>query len=550
MKDRNIQVALNAGWCLPGDVNSTGWNSPSPFGRGSTWQEQVKLYAKWVSDSLYQLIEVRGFTNITYIELFTEPQRGSPISKERSILETYQLWADCAKAVTDQLIADGRRDLVKIIGPNEGGTTTSIMNKWVAENAAEYVDIFSSHDYQDFVTEEESLYENENAVIFNVAGSRIQQLVKIEPNTNYTFAVKLKAILADRRTTSGAIIIGAWDADRLNINGLIGSGGQPTERLNIGSTKMFDGAEIPDGIQELSCTFNSGEQDKCVVGVFRDIKETETVVKLYSASLKKEGSNTNLLACPNLTKISQGKLYGHNDPIEVIGQAWRHTGCAKERSGDPYWYLRGSAHTAMECVAKTGKPVWFDEYNVRVERDHFEDPWHGTHRAASMQSLMNSGVQSSLMWTLFDQQWPSNHSTNDDAFVDGDHRYGVMPVLTRSLIPYPVYYSTGLIMKFMGGEPGTHVYEGLGNNFLHATVSKMPDGNLSILVINNKSKADDFSVYFGGKIGVKLNRRLYDPATISPDERAKQIEADSVFEVYDVLSDTLPAGGVAVYTTY
>ena len=137
-----------------------------------------------------------------------------------------------------------------------------------------------------------------------------------------------------------------------------------------------------------------------------------------------------------------------------------------------------------------------------------------------------------------------------DAFVDGDHRYGVMPVLTRSLVPYPVYYSSGLIMKFMGGEPGTHIYEGIGANFLHATVSKMPDGNISVLVINNKSKPDDFIIDFGEKLGVKLNRRLYDPATIVPDERAKLLEADKSFEVDSVLSDSLPAGAVVVYTTY
>ena len=69
------------------------------------------------------------------------------------------------------------------------------------------------------------------------------------------------------------------------------------------------------------------------------------------------------------------------------------------------------------------------------------------------------------------------------------------------------------------------------------------------MVINNKLQPDDFTIDFGEKLGVKLNRRLYDPDTIVPDERAKQIEPDSVFEVDSILKDTLPAGGVAVYTT-
>ena len=60
---------------------------------------------------------------------------------------------------------------------------------------------------------------------------------------------------------------------------------------------------------------------------------------------------------------------------------------------------------------------------------------------------------------------------------------------------------------------------------------------------------DDFTIDFGENLGVTLNRRLYDPETIVPDERAKQIEADKSFNVDSSLSDSLPAGGVAVYTT-
>ena len=550
MKERNIQVSLNTGWCMPGDVNEVGgFNGKSPFKVEGDWIASTKKYAEWVSESLYQIVELRGFTNVTYIELFTEPQYGIKFNYLIDNKHAYELWADCAKAVTEQLIADGRRNLVKIIGPNEGSTSTSIMNKWVAENAAEYVDIFSSHNYQDFITEEEPKPDFDNAIMMTIAGAKIQQVVPIKPNTTYKLTFKIKLQIADRMTTSGCIIFGAWDADRLNDNEMIESGGQATNRLNLKSVKLIDHTELPDGIQEISMSFNSEDKSKCAIGIFRDIKEKESVLKLLSASLVEEGGSENILVNADFTQITAGKLFGPNDQTRFIGQAWRQGSCSKERSGDPYWHLRGCAQTTIDYVKQTGKPVWFDEYNVRIEKGHFDEPWHGTHRAASMQSLMNSGIQSSLMWTLIDQQWPDNHCTNQDAFVNGDHRYGVMPVLTRSLVPWPAYYSTGLVMKFMGGDPGTHIYEGIGTDFLHATVSKMPDGNISVLVINNKSKADDFTVDFGEKLGVKLNRRLYDPETIVPDERAKQIEADKTFEVDSVLSDSLPAGGVAVYTT-
>ena len=550
MKDRNIKNALNTGWCLPGDIDNSGWVGNSPFALGKTWSEQVKKYAEWVSESLHQLIELRGFTNIEYILLFTEPQNSVwRYTKTPENKHIFELWKDCVKAVCEQLEADGRRQLVKTIGPNEGSTNTSVMTGWAAENADEYIDIYSSHDYQDFIPDDVSSKDSESPVIMKVAGSRIQQVVNIEPNTKYILKVKLEIKHADLRTTSGGMIIGAWDINLLSSVGIIEAGGQPTGRLNVGSTKMFDSAELGDGMQEICCSFESGDNDKCIIGIFRDIKEKETTVKLYYCTLTKENDDKNLISYPNLAKIPQGKLHDKKDSLQFIGSDWKEYLCLKNFVGEPYYYLKNCALTAMELIKKTGKPYWFDEYNVRSESGKYDDPLHGTRRAASMQSIMNAGVESSLMWTLFDQQWPNNHVYNQDAFVDGDHRYGVMPVLTRSLIPHPVYYAVGLVMKFMGGDPDTCIYAGEGENHLHATISKMPDGNFTLLVINNKKSPDAFAVDFGEELNLTLYRRLYDPATIKPDENAKQLAPDSSYEVGKILTDSLPAGGVAVYTT-
>ena len=555
MKDRNIQVALNTGWCMPGDVNEVGgFNGKSPFKVKGDWMASTKKYAEWVSETLYQLIEVRGFTNITYIHLFTEPQYGIEFNYLIDNKHAYELWADCAKAVTEQLIADGRRNLVKIIGPNEGSTATSIMNKWVAENADQYVDVYSSHNYQDFVVNEVTDKEVGKAYVFDFPGSRIQQQVDLEKNTDYTLEVEFELDLVDRLHVSGNIVFGAWDvsSSTLGVNGTITAGGDPTGRLNAKSTLMCDPAVFDEGKNKVTFTFNSGDKTECYIGMFSDIKGEGNAIKLYSYSLKKKGDNEELLHFSDLTeaKIGQG-VFSFTDPVEFIPHAWRNMGGVKEDTTvDPYYHLGNCAKTTINFVKQTNKPVWFDEYNVRVEKDSYHTPIHGTHLAASMQSLMNSGIQSSLMWTLFDQQWPNNHCTNDDCFVDGDHRCGIMPVLTRSLVPHPAYYATALVMKYMGGEPGTHVYEGEGKNLLHATVSKMPDGNFSVLVINNKLQEDEFSIDFSEIVGLKLNRYVYNPATIVPDETATLIKSDSVFEVQNILSDKLPAGAVAVYTTY
>lgn len=552
MKKRNIQVALNTGWCMPGDVNEVGgWNGKSPFKVENNWIASTKKYAEWVSESLYQLIEVRGFTNITYIHLFTEPQYGTKFNYQIEGKHAYELWADCAKAVTERLIADNRRHLVKIIGPNEGSTATSIMNRWVAENADEYVDIYSSHNYQDFIVDEASDKKVGNALLLPFPGARIQQEAPLETNSDYIIELVMAVSLEDRLNVSGSIIFGAWSTEGLAENNAITAGGQPTQRLNLKSITLLDPAAFNEGKSTVTLTFNSGDAKKCNIGVFSDIKGDNNALKLYSCTLKKVGDAENILKFSNLTEVRLGfGLYTLVDPVEFTPVAWRMVGATKENAlADPYYHLGNCAKTTINYVPKN-KPVWFDEYNVRAEKDSYHTPIHGTHLAASMQSLMNSGIQSSLMWTLFDQQWPNNHCTNDDCFVDGDHRCGVMPVLTRSLIPHPAYYATALVMKYMGGEPGTCVYAGEGEKLVHATVSKMPDGNFSVLVINNKLQPDEFTIDFGQKMGLKLNRYVYDPATIVPDESATLIKSDSTVFVENILSDKLVPGAVVVYTTY
>ena len=63
-----------------------------------------------------------------------------------------------------------------------------------------------------------------------------------------------------------------------------------------------------------------------------------------------------------------------------------------------------------------------------------------------------------LLWTLFDQQWPNNHTYNNDSVVDGDHRCGCMPILTRSLVPHLGYYAITLLSRYT--DEGSKIYKG------------------------------------------------------------------------------------------
>ena len=70
MQEFGVEVALNAAWWISGHIFS---NQDSPL-YDKDPKIAAKNYGKWVSEVVHQLIELRGFTNITYIHLFTEPQ--------------------------------------------------------------------------------------------------------------------------------------------------------------------------------------------------------------------------------------------------------------------------------------------------------------------------------------------------------------------------------------------------------------------------------------------------------------------------------------------
>ena len=382
MKDRNVDVAINASWWAPGDLNSTlDWkNNPnlgyaaSPFtvynaDHTVNWDATVQKYAAWVSDSLYQMIQVRGFTNIKYIMIFTEPNNAQGTLPAGKTANT--TWRDCVAAVHNKLVADGRRSLVKIVGPDEGSTTTSAMLQYATQNANSYVDIYSSHNY-----------------IWN------------------------------------------WST-------------------------FYD---------------------------------------------------------------------SYND-----------------------WYTWAS--TAIQYANAVGKPFWFDEYGVANETLRWSDGLYGTQLALAQTAFMNAGAQSSLLWTLFDQQWPDSHNTGD-SFYDGVQKWGTAPTPRQSNVPYKAYYAFSMISKYMGGGEGTKVYATTSSGGVHLSASRQPDGNWNVLVVNSNSTSQDISVTFSSAINKTLYRHLYNPSAITASADAKIIRADAVKQdVSTVFTDTLPAYGVAVYTS-
>lgn len=137
MQRLNVDVALNMGWWFPRDVI---WNQDQHL---PSFPDDLQKYSQWVSDSLHQMIQVRGFTNIKYIVMFTEPadRQGDPPPGE----EIWDYYKRTLRAVNQRLIDDNRRALVKVVGPN-----TSRAPLWLDQATAELndvIDIYASHHY-------------------------------------------------------------------------------------------------------------------------------------------------------------------------------------------------------------------------------------------------------------------------------------------------------------------------------------------------------------------------------------------------------------------
>ena len=374
MKDRNVDVALNAAWGCPSSIDSSShWPlDRSPLTVDGNWEESVKNYAAWITETVRQIFVVRGYTNLKYLVMFTEPNNTArQVNPDGSV--SFDKWLDCVKAAHDSLVAAGLRDKVKLVGPNEGSTSISEMVGWAAKNANQYIDIYSSHNYEP-------------------AG------------------------------------------------------------INLDTYDTYDD-----------------------------------------------------------------------------------------------WYRWVSV--GMSKAESAGKPFWFDEYGTFDEGERLNNPWYGTAIATAQAAFMNAGAQTSLLWTLFDQQWPNNDTTNGDSFYNGMHKHGIAPSLLESEIPRKSYYVFSMISKYMGSK-GTKVYKTTGNDGVYVAASKTLTGDWNVLVVNTNQNEQDFNLNFSTGINRDFYRHLYDPMTQVATSAAMMIYADKTYEqVSKSISDLLPAGGVAIYTT-
>lgn len=530
MKKSDTEIMLSVGWWLPSDLTG-GVRGHSPFYVEGDWDATVLNYAKWVSEEVHQLIELRGFTNIKYLVLFTEPNNrsGKPDLPPK---HQFDLWKDCAVAVDKQLKADGRRHLVKLMGPNVASLENfqSDMLEWFCDNAFDTVDVVSAHSYHQTKRVNPEIVKTGIASAgFQRAGGRICQTVSLKGGKEYTVTVDVMGSYPDGLPLDEKIDrchkFGAFEYEG-KTDLWSSNKGSICSPVSNNSVAHIYPTEITPEYKKISTTFMVESDCTANIGFFYDFVD-DVVFYLDSICLTEKGSDKNLLV---------------NGNFENLYDNWY----ALHAGGVPYYHIQWD-NTAEKCrQAAKGKEFCFDEYNEVFNCD-FSRKEHGMEICSAAVSFMNAGLNSSLLWTLFDQQWPNNDcSKPGSGFYDGDHRWGTMPLLTRSLVPYLSYYAFGLISKFV--DRGSKVYKGIADGAVSATMAENSKGEITIIAVNGGETPAKFKMDFEKAIDKKLNRHLFDPNTLVPNEKAEMIKADKVFDVADFLGDTIPPNGVVVYT--
>jgi hypothetical protein len=137
MQKIGVDVALNMGWWFPRDVI---WNRDQHL---ASYPDDLQKYCQWLSESIHQIVQVRGFTNVKYIVMFTEPSdRHGNAPNDR---KTWDYYKQVLHAANQRLIDDDRRTLVKIVGPNNSQAPS-----WLDQATTELndvIDIYASHNY-------------------------------------------------------------------------------------------------------------------------------------------------------------------------------------------------------------------------------------------------------------------------------------------------------------------------------------------------------------------------------------------------------------------
>ncbi len=135
------EIQLNFGWKIGRDVQA--WFSiPGTEGRISA-PHDLDAYATSCSAVLNELIVNRGYNNLKYLSFYNEPNGDWDYDAPGDQMAYY---AEMLRRVSNKLTADGRRDWVKVWGPEEVDATGS-WTHYMKEHADDFIDEYTFHIY-------------------------------------------------------------------------------------------------------------------------------------------------------------------------------------------------------------------------------------------------------------------------------------------------------------------------------------------------------------------------------------------------------------------
>ena len=198
------------------------------------------------------------------------------------------------------------------------------------------------------------------------------------------------------------------------------------------------------------------------------------------------------------------------------------------------------------------EPFWLDEWGVSSQGSggNRDSGWDGTNMAVGLITGMKYHFNNTCKWNIFDQLWLNSVRVSDQ-FQSGVHATGTTPTLFESSIPRAQYYSYFLVTRYISSDGGT-TYPVTNNSGtgVYMNAVKRSDGYWTIVVAAMVLAEDThIKINFGSSINQTLYRHTYAATNPKKSTAGHLADVDRVFkDVGNVLYDTVPAGGVCVYT--
>ncbi len=208
--------------------------------------------------------------------------------------------------------------------------------------------------------------------------------------------------------------------------------------------------------------------------------------------------------------------------------------------------------TMAEFNMQDKKEFWCDEFYASSTQIALgsPNPWGGVNTCVGLVTAMKYKIQNTSLWQIFDQLWINQTNTAGE-FSNGIHVVGSAPSLLVSSIPKPQYYAVSLLGRYLGNNNGTvYPVEVPWAHGIYMNAVKREDGNWTVVVINVNLEPVSVQVSFDRAINSTLYRHVYDANEPKASTAAHLADPDRVFKnVQKTLYDTVPSGGVAVYTS-